>query len=165
MSGASRLFFRLIVRPLAGEPVRTGLTVLAVSLGVAVVLAIELAGGAAAGSFRSSMESLAGHADFEVTGNGGVPPEALARSAAIAEETRLIQHQLAEEMRQRFKDQPAAARLPGLPSTVIAAGRAGAAETPAIPVPAHTNGGSHRKLTITGGRLAYWVSGSFRRSN
>ncbi|HWQ56006.1 MAG TPA: ABC transporter permease [Bryobacteraceae bacterium] len=77
------LFYRLIVRPLRREPVRTGLTVLAVALGVAVVLAIELAGNAAAGSFRSSVETLAGDADYEVTAVGGVPPEALARLAAL----------------------------------------------------------------------------------
>ena len=56
------LFYRLVVRPLAGEPVRTALAALAVALGVAVVLAIELAGDAAAGSFRSSVETLAGDA-------------------------------------------------------------------------------------------------------
>ena len=38
------LFYRLVVRPLRGEPVRTLLTALAVALGVAVVLAIEMAG-------------------------------------------------------------------------------------------------------------------------
>ena len=38
---------------------RTALTIAAVALGVAVVLAIELAGEAAAGSFRSSVETLA----------------------------------------------------------------------------------------------------------
>ena len=77
------LFYRLVVRPLRREPLRTGLTALAVALGVAVVLAIELAGGAAAGSFRSSVETLAGDADYEVTAAGGVPPEALARLAAL----------------------------------------------------------------------------------
>jgi putative ABC transport system permease protein len=55
------------------EPVRTGLTILAVALGVGVVLAIDLAGTAAAGSFRSSVESLAGDADIEITATGGVP--------------------------------------------------------------------------------------------
>lgn len=67
------LFYRLIVRPLFREPVRTGLTILAIALGVAVVLAIDLAGDAAAGSFRSSMETLAGDNDWEVTASGGVP--------------------------------------------------------------------------------------------
>lgn len=69
------LFHRLIVRPLLREPLRAALTVLAVSLGVAVVLAIELAGNAAAGSFRASVETLTGDADLEVVAAGGVPPE------------------------------------------------------------------------------------------
>src|SRR5258708_7666094 len=67
------LFYRLMVRPLFREPVRTSLTILAIALGVAVVLAIDLAAGAATGSFRSSMETLAGDNDFEVTASGGVP--------------------------------------------------------------------------------------------
>jgi len=68
-----RLFCRLMVRPLFREPVRTALTVLAVALGVAVVLAIDLAGNAAAGSFRSSMETLSGDNNLEVTASGGIP--------------------------------------------------------------------------------------------
>ena len=52
---------------------RTLLTILAISLGVAVVLAIEMAGEAAAGSFRSSMDTLTSDADWEVTAAGGVP--------------------------------------------------------------------------------------------
>jgi putative ABC transport system permease protein len=67
------LFYRLIVRPLFREPMRTLLTLLAVALGVAVVLAIDLAGTAAAGSFRSSMETLAGDNDLEIVTAGGVP--------------------------------------------------------------------------------------------
>ena len=67
------LFYRLIVRPVFREPVRTSLTVLAIALGVAVVLAIDLAGTAAAGSFQSSMETLAGENDLEVVTAGGVP--------------------------------------------------------------------------------------------
>ncbi len=70
---ALRLFFRLIVRPLRREPLRAALTALAVGLGVAVVLAIDLAGQAAAGSFRSSVETLAGDADLEISAAGGVP--------------------------------------------------------------------------------------------
>jgi putative ABC transport system permease protein len=70
---AGALFYRLIVRPLFREPLRTLLTILAVALGVAVVLAISLAGNAAAGSFHSSMESLAGDSNLEVIAAGGVP--------------------------------------------------------------------------------------------
>ena len=76
-----KLFYRLMMRPLFGEPVRLGLMVLAVGLGVAVVLAIELAGNAAAGSFHSSIESLAGDNDLEVVASGGVPEAVLAKLA------------------------------------------------------------------------------------
>jgi putative ABC transport system permease protein len=70
-----------MLRPLSHEPVRLGLMVLAVGLGVAVVLAIELAGNAAAGSFHSSMESLAGDNDLEVVATGGVPESVVATLA------------------------------------------------------------------------------------
>src|SRR6266702_4362778 len=78
-----QLFYRLMMRPLFREPGRLGLMVLAVGLGVAVVLAIELAGTAAAGSFHSSMESLAGDNDLEVVASGGVPESVLATLAAL----------------------------------------------------------------------------------
>ena len=77
------IFYRLILRPLSRESVRTALMVAAVALGVAVVLAIELAGEAAAGSFRSSVETLAGSGDFEVTAAGGVPAAVLTRLALL----------------------------------------------------------------------------------
>jgi len=48
------LFYRLMARPLLREPVRAGLTVLAVALGVAVVLAIDLAVTQLPDRFRSS---------------------------------------------------------------------------------------------------------------
>src|SRR5260370_14337828 len=67
------LFYRLMVRPMLQEPVRAALTVFAVALGVAVVLAIDLARNSATGSFRSSMETLAGDNDFDITASGGVP--------------------------------------------------------------------------------------------
>jgi putative ABC transport system permease protein len=70
---ALRLLFRLIVRPALRQPGRSLLVIAAVAVGAAVVLAIELAGNAAAGSFRSSMETMAGDNDLEVTAAGGVP--------------------------------------------------------------------------------------------
>jgi putative ABC transport system permease protein len=78
-----KLFYRLMVRPLLAEPVRTSLTVLAIALGVAVVLAIDLAGFAAAGSFRSSMETLAGENDFEIVAAGGVPENVVGKLAQL----------------------------------------------------------------------------------
>jgi len=77
------LFYRLMVRPLFREPVRTSLTILAIGLGVAVVLAIDLAGGAATGSFRSSMETLAGDNDLEVRASGGVPESVVGTLATL----------------------------------------------------------------------------------
>jgi putative ABC transport system permease protein len=72
-----------MVRPLFREPVRTLLTILAIALGVAVVLAIDLAGGAATGSFRSSMETLGGENDLEVTASGGVPERVVGTLATL----------------------------------------------------------------------------------
>jgi putative ABC transport system permease protein len=77
------LFYRLMVRPLFREPLRAGLIVLAVALGVAVVLAIDLAGNAATGSFRSSMETLAGDNDLEIIASGGVPEDVVATLASM----------------------------------------------------------------------------------
>jgi putative ABC transport system permease protein len=79
----ARLFYRLIVRPFYRDSLRTALVVLAVALGVAVVLAIELAGDAAAGSFRSSIETLVGDADLEVAAVGGVPDEVVGKLATL----------------------------------------------------------------------------------
>jgi putative ABC transport system permease protein len=77
------LFYRLLLRPLFREPIRTALTVFAVALGVAVVLAIELAGSAATGSFRSSMETLTGDSDLEVTASGGIPESLVGALASL----------------------------------------------------------------------------------
>jgi putative ABC transport system permease protein len=72
MSTGVVLFARLLLRPLRNEPLRMALTMSAVALGVAVVIAIDLAGEAAAGSFHSSLESLAGKSDLVITAMGGV---------------------------------------------------------------------------------------------
>ena len=77
------LFYRLMLRPLLQEPVRAILTILAVTLGVAVVLAIDLAGGAATGSFRASMETLAGDNDLEIVASGGVPETVVGTIATL----------------------------------------------------------------------------------
>ena len=66
------LFSRLILRPMVREPIRTALTIFAVALGVGVVIAIDLAAQAAAGSFHSSLESLTGNSDLSITATGGL---------------------------------------------------------------------------------------------
>ncbi|HXJ46749.1 MAG TPA: FtsX-like permease family protein [Candidatus Dormibacteraeota bacterium] len=83
MTGRAKLFWRLMVRPLGREPVRMSLTILAVALGVAVVLAMDLAGTAATGSFRSSLETLTGTYNLEITATGGVPEEIVGRIATL----------------------------------------------------------------------------------
>ncbi|HWZ99691.1 MAG TPA: FtsX-like permease family protein [Candidatus Dormibacteraeota bacterium] len=83
MTGNAKLFWRLMMRPLAREPVRLGLAVIAVALGVAVVLAIDLAGTAATGSFHSSLETLASNYNLEVTATGGVPEQIVGQLATL----------------------------------------------------------------------------------
>src|SRR5215471_14625157 len=78
-----KLLRTLILRPLRRDRLRTALTILAVALGVAVVVAIDLAGDAATGSFQSSMETLAGKTDLEILANGGVDETWIARLAAL----------------------------------------------------------------------------------
>jgi len=77
------LFHRLLLRPLFHEPVRTALTIFSVALGVAMVLAIDLAGVAATGSFHSSLETLAGDNDLEITAGGGIPESVVGTLASL----------------------------------------------------------------------------------
>src|SRR6202048_3449044 len=82
------LFYQLLIRPLVREPMRSVLTLLAVALGAAVFLAIDLAGNAATGSFRSSVETLAGDNDLEGVAGGGVPETAVVSLAQLPYELR-----------------------------------------------------------------------------
>ncbi len=81
--GRLALLYRLILRPLFRQPGRALVILFAVALGDAAVVAIDLAGDAAAGSFHSSMETLAGKDDFEVTAAGGLPEAIVARIARL----------------------------------------------------------------------------------
>lgn len=78
-----KLLRRLILRPLRRDPLRTALTILSVALGVAVIVAIDLAGNAATGSFRSSMQSLAGRTDLEILANGGIDERYIGTLSAL----------------------------------------------------------------------------------
>jgi putative ABC transport system permease protein len=73
----ARLLRVFIVRPLRADWLRTSLTVAAVALGVAVVVAIDRAGESATGSFASSLETLLGKTDLEISAPGGVPERVL----------------------------------------------------------------------------------------
>jgi putative ABC transport system permease protein len=83
------LFRRLMIEPLAHEPVRAALTILAVALGVAVVLGIDLAGNAATGSFHSSLETLSGEQNFEVTATGGVSENLVGKLVSLPYDWRI----------------------------------------------------------------------------
>jgi putative ABC transport system permease protein len=67
-----KLIRMMILRPLGRDLLRSGLTLMAVALGVAVVIGIELAGDAAAGSFQSSLTTIVGKTDLQISANGGV---------------------------------------------------------------------------------------------
>ncbi len=64
------LFKSFIVRRLAREPIRTGLSVLGIALGVAVVLAIQIANRSALEGFRAALDTMAGKTSLEITGAG-----------------------------------------------------------------------------------------------
>src|ERR1700722_915584 len=81
--GRLTLLYRLILRPLFRQPGRALVILFAVALGDAAVVAIDLAGDAAAGSFHSSMETFAGKDDFEVTAAGGLPEAIIPRIAKM----------------------------------------------------------------------------------
>src|ERR1700761_1199719 len=81
--GLAALLYRLILRPLLRQPGRALVILFAVALGDAAVVAIDLAGDAAAGSFHSSMETLAGKDDLEVTAAGGLSDGLVARLARL----------------------------------------------------------------------------------
>src|SRR5260370_275727 len=78
-----KLLRTLILRPLRRDLLRTALTILSVALGVAVVVAIDLAGDAATGSFRSSMQTLAGKTDLKIIATGGVDERYMAALSVL----------------------------------------------------------------------------------
>ena len=89
MKAPIRLLWTFIVRPLRQDLLRTALTFVSVALGVAVVVAIELAGQAAAGSFHSSLETLLGKTDLQITANGGVDETWAGRLAELPRSMRV----------------------------------------------------------------------------
>ena len=75
----TRLFHTFIVRRLVAERLRTATTLVGVALGVAVVLAIQLANASAVGGFARALDTMSGRASIEVVGTG-----------AGVDETRLV---------------------------------------------------------------------------
>jgi putative ABC transport system permease protein len=78
-----RALLRTGLRDLVRRPLHTGLMVLGVALGVAVVVAIDLANGAAKRGFARSSEAMVGRATHEVRGGPGGLPEDLYRRLRV----------------------------------------------------------------------------------
>jgi putative ABC transport system permease protein len=72
-----RLFRQFILRPLFAEKVRTITTILGVSLGIAVVIAIQLTNASSIRGFETALETVAGKTAIEVIGAGTGVDESL----------------------------------------------------------------------------------------
>jgi putative ABC transport system permease protein len=81
-----RLFEWFILRRLLAEPIRGALSVSGIALGVAVVLAIQIANQSALGGFRAALDTMAGKTSLEIVGAGvGVDERALAGLAWLGD--------------------------------------------------------------------------------
>lgn len=147
-----RLFYRLMLRPLFREPVRLSLTILAIALGVAVVLAIELAGSAATGSFHSSLETLAGEYDFELVASGGVPENLVGLLAS---------QPLALQLSPRIED---FALLPATHETLPLLGLDLVSEASRVSSLSAGATDARELLTRPGQPVAVWVGADLRKS-
>ncbi|MGQ9923270.1 MAG: ABC transporter permease [Armatimonadota bacterium] len=96
-----RLLSWISLRHLAQHPLRTAVSVLGVALGVAMFVAIRLAGASAVAAFNDSVDALAGRANLQVTGG-----------SAGVDETRLAAVLQDPDVRQAW---PAIERLVALP--------------------------------------------------
>jgi len=65
-----RLFGHFILRPLAGEKIRTATTIIGVALGIAVVIAIQLTNASSVRGFAVALETVAGKTAVEIVGAG-----------------------------------------------------------------------------------------------
>jgi len=72
-----RLFRQFILRPLINEKIRTITTVLGVSLGIAVVIAIQLTNASSVRGFETALETVAGKTAIEIIGTGAGVDETL----------------------------------------------------------------------------------------
>ena len=147
------------MRPLLREPVRLGLMVLAVGLGVAVVLAIELAGTAAAGSFHSSMENLAGDNDLEVIASGGVPEAVV---ATLATQPYLLR--ISPRMEDFAVDTQTHETLPLIGLDLIAEGSRYALRDRAGYAVSANNGTMEESVRELGDPESVWVSASLNKN-
>jgi putative ABC transport system permease protein len=65
----------LVLRPIVREKTRTALTILGIAVGVAVVVAIQLANQSALRAFRESVDAIAGRANYQIIADAGLLDE------------------------------------------------------------------------------------------
>lgn len=65
----------LVLRPLVREKTRTALTILGIAVGVAVIVAIQLANQSALRAFRESVDAVAGRANYQIVPEAGLLDE------------------------------------------------------------------------------------------
>src|SRR5438046_2914477 len=65
-----RLFSWFILRRIVHEPLRSGLTVLGIALGVAVVVAIQLTNASSLAGFETALNTVSGRTSLEIVGSG-----------------------------------------------------------------------------------------------
>ena len=81
-----KLFKDFILRPLINEKIRTVTTVLGVSLGIAVVIAIQLTNASSVRGFETALETVAGKTAIEIIGTGaGVEEDLLPQLSWLGE--------------------------------------------------------------------------------
>ena len=66
----TRLFLAFVLRTLATERLRTATTIVGVALGVAVILAIQLANASAVRGFETALDAMSGRTSIEIVGAG-----------------------------------------------------------------------------------------------
>src|SRR6185436_345990 len=79
MKAYFRLFKQFILRAIARERARSAITVLGISLGVGVMIAIRMANASSLESFKAAGESIAGETSIQITGAAGRFDESILR--------------------------------------------------------------------------------------
>ncbi|HUP65662.1 MAG TPA: FtsX-like permease family protein [Thermoanaerobaculia bacterium] len=77
MSGAAHVARGLALRHLTREPLRTLLTIFGIAVGIAVIVAVQLANRSAIGSFTGSIDAIAGRANFQIAADAGSLDESM----------------------------------------------------------------------------------------
>jgi putative ABC transport system permease protein len=113
------ILWRASLRYLARHPAQIGLAILGVALGVAVVVAVDLANASATRAFALSTEAVTGRTTHQVLGGPeGLPDDAYRRlvlAAGIERAAPVVEEDVTVAIGSGRAPDPAAGRLPGAP--------------------------------------------------